>query len=101
MKNLNTLKDLEQLMQKTFFLAIKMGNLNDIVTRYLKELKSQPELYRPEYLEKALHDIAASYCRSGHNNFRNDGLNLFFVPTYGMPGNGFDKKTLKNIIQVT
>jgi len=77
-----------------------VSSLTDIVTFYLEELKSQPELYRPGiFWEKALHDIAASYCRSGHDNFRNDGLNLsFFVPTYGMPGNGFDKKTLKNII---
>ena len=76
------LKDLgAKLMQKTFFWAqaIKMGNLNDIVTHYLEELKSQPELYRPGiFWEKALHDIAASYCRSGHDNFRNDGLNLSF-----------------------
>ena len=75
-----------------------MVNYTNIVKYYLKELECQSELFKPGiFWEKALNEIAISYYRLGHENFRNDVLNLaFFVPTYGVPGNGFDKQMLEN-----
>ena len=52
------------------------------------------------FWENALKNIEKEFSQKGIENFRNSDLNLeFFVPTYGVPGNGFTKKEISSIAE--
>ena len=61
----------------------------------MSSMPLQNDLYRPSsFWAQAAEDIAEQVRRHGVENFRRLPLPLgYFVPTYGMPGNGFDDRT--------
>ena len=69
------------------------------VRYFLENLLNQKEYYLPGLFWKgALEEIAKNYIDKGIDNFRREDINLqFFVPTYGCPGNGFNKKEISHI----
>ena len=76
-----------------------MHNRPRLIRKYTEELKRQDRVYQPGvFWENALNAIGRSYASNGIANFRRDKVNLnFFVPTYGVPGNGFEENTIKQI----
>ena len=61
-----------------------------------------PKLYRPSsFWEDATTKIKNEIDENGIENFRRLKTPLsFFIPTYGMPGNSFDNKIEKKIIEI-
>ena len=70
------------------------------VRYFLENLLNQKEYYLPGLFWKgALEEIAENYIDKGIDNFRREDINLqFFVPTYGCPGNGFNKNEISYIL---
>jgi len=56
-----------------------------------KDMQSQSELYRPTaFWDESSSSIVTELCTHGIENFRSLPIALgYFVPTYGIPGNGF------------
>ena len=73
------------------------------IDHYQKELLKQAPEYKPgSFWQKALFDIAEEYVLSGVKNFRSIKKNLeFFVPTYGIPGNGFSDENVKILLEAS
>ena len=76
-----------------------MHNRPRLIRKYTEELKRQDRVYQPGvFWENALNAIGRSYATNGIANFRRDKVNLnFFVPTYGVPGNGFEENKIRQI----
>ena len=63
-------------------------------------INSKPDDYKPSsFWKDALIKINETYKKDGIFGFRSDRVNLgYFVPTYGSPGNGFEKGIIKKLI---
>ncbi len=68
------------------------------IDHYLNELEKQSSVYQPGHFGKtALAKISKRFIKTGLKTFRKEIVNLnFFVPTYGPPGNGFEKDLINS-----
>ena len=66
---------------------------------YLDNLQKQKELYLPgSFWKDAVIEIGNNYMENGIENLRNfHANNVFFVPNYGTPANGFSEKKIAEI----
>ncbi len=70
------------------------------LTQSRADMLSQSELYKPSsFWDKASEQIVSELCTYGIERFRSLPTSLgFFVPTYGVPGNGFTKEMFDGLI---
>ena len=75
---------------------------NEILKENLMLQKNIPKLYKPSsFWMDATQKIINEIDRSGIENFRRLKTPLsFFVPTYGVPGNGFNKGIKEKLLKL-
>ena len=70
------------------------------LTSAREDMRAQSELYQPTvFWDEASSQIVAEICAHGVESFRSLSAPLgFFVPTYGIPGNGFSKEQVDALL---
>ncbi len=77
-------------------------NTPNTCTVYLNQLNQQSPLYRPSifWQEASMHILKALESKGFHDFRRLYATQMFFVPTYGFPGNSFQKNTLERLTEL-
>ena len=71
------------------------------IDHYLNKLATEDLCYQPgHFWKEALAEISNCFIKTGLSSFRKEDVNLkFFVPTYGPPGNGFERDVINSFLK--